>query len=209
MDNNDSKDCSWVLDPNYHNKNKNYICLDSIFTDRECDMIIQYGLVKYRKDLQHARVGDGLNTSGNLNTSIRESHIVMFPNNDEEIFWLFRKITDLINQVNRDCFGYDLNCIELLQFTNYDSSTQGFYKKHVDLAYGVLCRKLSFTIQLSDENSYEGGDFCFHSSPIPIILPKKRGTLICFPSFTLHEVTPVTKGVRNSLVGWILGPKFK
>ena len=200
---NDFKDCTWVLDPSYHNKSRNYICLDSIFTDRECDLIIQYGLVKYRKNLQHAHVGAG------LNTSIRESHIVMFPNNDEEIFWLFRKITDLINQVNRDCFGYDLNCIELLQFTNYDSSTQGFYKRHVDLAYGVLCRKLSFTIQLSDENSYEGGDFCFHSSPIPIILPKKRGTLLCFPSFTLHEVTPVTKGVRNSLVGWILGPNFK
>tara|TARA_B100001996_G_C18492492_1_gene528186 strand:- start:117 stop:749 length:633 start_codon:yes stop_codon:yes gene_type:complete len=202
-------DYTWVLDPNYHNKSQNYICLDSIFTDRECDLIIQYGLVKYRKNLYHAHVTGYYNSLGNLNTSIRESNVVMFPNNDEEIFWLFRKITDVINEVNRDYFGYDLNCIETLQFTNYDSSTQGFYKKHVDLTYGVLCRKLSFTIQLSDENSYEGGDFCFHTSPIPTILPKKRGTLICFPSFVLHEVTPITKGSRNSLVGWIVGPNFK
>ena len=200
---NDFRDCTWVLDPNYHNKSEDHISLESIFTDRECDLIIQYGLVKYRKNLQHAHVGAG------LNTSIRESHVVMFPNDDEEIYWMFRKVTDIINQVNKDCFGYDLNCIELLQFTNYDSRTQGFYKKHVDLYYGALCRKLSFTLQLTDETSYEGGDLCFHFSDNPIILPKKRGTLICFPSYVVHEITPVTKGVRNSLVGWILGPNFK
>jgi PKHD-type hydroxylase len=43
----------------------------------------------------------------------------------------------------------------------------------------------------------------------PIILPKEQGKLIAFPSYTLHEVKPVTKGERYSLVAWITGPQFK
>ena len=33
--------------------------------------------------------------------------------------------------------------------------------------------------------------------------------MIMFPSTMLHEVTPVTRGVRRSLVGWVLGPRLK
>jgi len=33
--------------------------------------------------------------------------------------------------------------------------------------------------------------------------------MIFFPSYTLHEVTPVTKGTRYTLVGWVHGPAFK
>ena len=40
-------------------------------------------------------------------------------------------------------------------------------------------------------------------------MSKAQGTLILFPSFILHEVTPVTKGERNSLVSWITGKPFK
>ncbi len=40
-------------------------------------------------------------------------------------------------------------------------------------------------------------------------MDKKQGTLIVFPSYTLHEVTPVTKGERNSLVTWVTGKPFK
>ena len=37
----------------------------------------------------------------------------------------------------------------------------------------------------------------------------RKGTLILFPSFQLHRIAPVTKGVRKSLVVWVLGPKFR
>ena len=36
----------------------------------------------------------------------------------------------------------------------------------------------------------------------------KKGAMILFPSFLLHKVSPVTKGTRNSLVGWVRGPNF-
>ena len=39
------------------------------------------------------------------------------------------------------------------------------------------------------------------------ILPK--GSIVIFPSYIWHRVSPVTKGTRLSLVQWNLGPGFK
>jgi PKHD-type hydroxylase len=38
---------------------------------------------------------------------------------------------------------------------------------------------------------------------------KKKGSVLLFPSWILHRVTPVTKGVRKSIVVWVTGPKFR
>ena len=40
-------------------------------------------------------------------------------------------------------------------------------------------------------------------------MKKEQGTLILFPSYILHEVKPITKGERNSLVSWVTGKQFK
>jgi PKHD-type hydroxylase len=49
----------------------------------------------------------------------------------------------------------------------------------------------------------------FFIGPEPITAPRKRGTLILFPSFLIHRVTPVNSGVRESMVSWISGPNFR
>ena len=38
---------------------------------------------------------------------------------------------------------------------------------------------------------------------------REQGSIIIFPSFVYHQVTPVTRGLRQSLVGWIAGPTFR
>jgi PKHD-type hydroxylase len=48
-----------------------------------------------------------------------------------------------------------------------------------------------------------------HHTSEPLVLSEERGKLIFFPSWTLHDVTPVTEGIRRSLVGWVAGPRFK
>jgi len=40
-------------------------------------------------------------------------------------------------------------------------------------------------------------------------MQKKRGLITVFPAWTLHQVTPVTKGTRQTLVTWVCGPEFK
>ena len=72
-------------------------------------------------------------------------------------------------------------------------------------------RKLSVSINLSDPNTYEGGQFEMDLGEGPFVLEEmnRQGTIIVFPSDTQHRVTPVTKGVRYSLVNWFEGPAFK
>ena len=72
-----------------------------------------------------------------------------------------------------------------------------------------LIRKLSFSLQLSNPKEYKGGDFNLHLSSKKTTLLKEQGTLLVFPSYVLHQVKKVTKGERNSLVGWVTGPPFK
>ncbi len=73
-------------------------------------------------------------------------------------------------------------------------------------------RKLSMTILLN--GNYQGGEFKFASynkleSEVEIPDFKNAGSVIVFPSFMEHQVAPVTKGTRYSLVAWFVGPPFK
>ena len=70
---------------------------------------------------------------------------------------------------------------------------------------------------LNDPEEYEGGDLEFivenENNPITNkverITKNKKGTLIIFPSYVYHQVLPVTKGVRYSLVIWCQGKEWK
>ena len=68
---------------------------------------------------------------------------------------------------------------------------------------------MSLSVQLSDPKDYKGGDLILHTSENKTVMSKEQGMLILFPSYTLHEVKKITKGERNSLVGWITGDPFK
>jgi PKHD-type hydroxylase len=70
-------------------------------------------------------------------------------------------------------------------------------------------RKLSISIQLTNPDEYEGGELYLYQSDKGELMDKTQGTLIMFPSYVLHEVMPVTKGTRNSLVTWVTGKQFK
>ena len=73
-----------------------------------------------------------------------------------------------------------------------------------------LVRKLSFAMQLSDPDDYEGGNVqLMDESGKSYIAPRQRGSIMLFDSRTQHRVLKVTKGVRKSLVGWVLGPRWK
>ena len=117
-----------------------------------------------------------------------------------------------MNAVNSDWFRYDLVGFEGIQFTkySYQAGHADFYSSHIDiLSSNGTVRKLSFTIQLSDPDSYGGGDVVLYSSLIDSVsLSRAIGSISFFPSYTIHEVAPVTSGVRYSLVGWGRGPAF-
>lgn len=141
---------------------------------------------------------------------------------DKNSNWLFKKVIQCINETNVNNYGYILKFVEDIQFAEYTSQTKGFYSRHIDcgnrfeMENFVDIRKLSFSIQLSDSSDYEGGELKFYTGKKSIYTNKEegdtakkdKGTIIFFPSHVLHEVTPVTKGIRYSLVSWVQGPNI-
>ncbi len=76
-------------------------------------------------------------------------------------------------------------------------------------------RKLSMTVNLNKPEDYDGGNLKFDFGPhanqkrfheCTEIRP--QGSIIVFPSYVYHQVTPVTRGTRYSLVMWTLGRPF-
>jgi len=172
---------------------------ESVFSVEECQKIIDIGNKK--------GLIKGTTKSKKLK-NYRDSNISwLYP--EDDLQWVYQRLTDVILSLNDRFFKFDIfGFVEGLQFTHYKKPS-GKYKKHIDRGMDHIIRKLSLSVQLSNPDSYEGGDFVLHQQEDPIILPKEQGKLILFPSHTLHEVKPVTKGERYSLVAWVTGPQFK
>ena len=78
------------------------------------------------------------------------------------------------------------------------------YGLHVDDALmGGLRTDLSFTLFLSDPATYDGGALEVEDDYAPREVRLGAGDLILYPSTTLHRVTPVTRGERLAVVGWV------
>ena len=177
----------------------------SAFPDAFCDDVIR--LASHLPEID-AMTGDG---EGAVNKSIRRSKARwIMPNADSQ--FIFSALDQTFRDINRDCFGFDIDFIPEIQFTEYDASYEGKFDWHIDNVTSGKCytRKLSMTVQLSPSTSYEGGNLLFRgNAQIPVEEIRPRGTVVVFPSFLEHCVTPVTQGRRLSLVAWIEGPNFR
>lgn len=85
---------------------------------------------------------------------------------------------------------------------------QGGYGYHMDNAFmGTgdqrLRTDLSFTLFLSDPDSYEGGELEIDHAGMSQSVKLPAGDLVLYPSTSLHRVAPVTSGSRLVCVGWI------
>ena len=134
---------------------------------------------------------------------------VMFIENNPQNDWIYRRMAGAAIKTNNERYWFDLlGFHEQLQLTRY--SAGDFFEWHLDFGAGdISVRKLSITVQLSDPNDYEGGDLQFMINQNIIDAPRERGTVIIFPSFILHRVTPITRGKRESIVGWVAGPPYR
>ena len=180
-----------------------YAWYDNIFTNEELDIIEQ--LVK-DSDLM---IGE-ISGENQKDLSIRNSNIVFLDSSVESNKWIFERFTGLVKHANERFFKFELNRIESLQYTVYNKGQ--FYGAHMDMGYrnpNNAIRKLSFTMQLTDPSEYEGGELLVTHGSKPDVARKNRGSITFFPSYIMHEVTPVTKGIRKSLVAWIVGPDYR
>jgi PKHD-type hydroxylase len=183
------------------NQIERYAFWDGMFTPAECNTIIRYAK---KHGLAPAKTG----AQPKENKDIRISSVVFLT--PQGLEWVYQRLTDVVSSLNDQFFKFDLfGFTEGIQFTEY-KAPNGKYDAHVDTIYNGVIRKLSIVVQLTDDSKYEGGDLELldDGERNPAKLPRKQGSLIAFPSYSLHRVTPITKGTRNSLVGWISGKPF-
>lgn len=179
-----------------------------------CEFITSDGFMPHEADqirnIWDDEAGEKATLSGDEkhNQELRKSS-VMFLEPSDKTQWIYERIAGLGSSCNAERYGFEIQgFLQELQLTNYDGGE--FFDWHMDFHAGEIShRKLSVTVQLSDEDSYEGGDLQFMINNRIENAPRKKGTVIVFPSFILHRVTEVTKGKRNSIVGWLSGPPFR
>lgn len=139
--------------------------------------------------------------------------------------WVYDLIWPYVQEANEKAgWKYRIKSAESSQLTRYKEG--GFYNFHRDGAgdhpsayYNITnafvhgyVRKLSMSILLNDNFSggcFEFASYCNEKCSIDRITGMKAGSIIVFPSYMEHRVSPVTKGTRYSLVTWFLGPPFE
>jgi len=133
----------------------------------------------------------------------------------QECKWLWERLSNNLIYANNKWWNFDIyGILESLQLLCYDASNgdgnnKDRYVKHIDYNQTTQNRKITFSVQLSNPQDYEGGDLKVYARKEAENLPNSRGTMIMFPSFMLHEVTPITRGKRWALVCWASGPQFR
>lgn len=182
-----------------------FCVVDSAFTQDEVDQIVD---LEDLQKFQRGGVGSG-DGPGKVNKKARDSE-VMWIHHDQNSDWLFQRFSQLTSMVNYDYFMYDIDGFENFQYTRYRKKE--FYDWHIDAGdvWSPFERKISATIILSDEKEYEGGEFqCVIGGRVdePMTIKPKRGDAVFFASWMPHRVMPVTKGIRKSLVCWVMGKR--
>ena len=182
---------------------QNWQMWQSAVSRDDCDTIIE----QFRN--QPPCDGQTFNSCGKLEENPFRSSKVRWVEDPalRDMLWWFAK------EANRFAFGFDVSDSGSIQFTEYSAEYSGKYDWHHDIDWNgnaAFDRKISVVLQLSDPEYYGGCDFLFDEVESPDASKlRSKGTVICFPSYLRHQVTPITKGTRYSLVAWFEGPRWR
>lgn len=174
---------------------------EGVFTPAECQKI------QAAFNFKEAQAASVIVETGarSMNTSIRKSS-VNWLTADPGNKWIFDRLADVAIPCNEIRWKLQLSGFhEPIQFGHYQQG--GFYNWHQDHGNGEYSkRKLSVVVQLSDPADYAGGHLEFFDGDRAI---NSQGSVIVFPSYQAHRVTPVMSGVRFSFAAWISGDAYR
>ena len=180
---------SWVIDTP-----------GAVFTSKLCQEIIDLSKTLEQKE-------STVNNELNKEDKIRQSTISWIP--FDKMQPVYNDINDFIQRINRNHFGFEnIQITEEAQVSSYSKGQ--FYEWHTDTRTNMKeeppVRKLSMTLLLNDPSEFEGGNLEIANNEF---VPMKQGHATIFASFLQHRVSPITRGVRKSLVMWFGGEPFK
>lgn len=183
-----------------------YHCWIDAFTPEECDRIVAMAQSDEFTPSRVAREDGPV-----IDTSYRKSSCVTLPKN-ADTQWLQERIHEVVYEANEHIFKLDLEDLGNMNVLRY---VEGDHMvEHVDCGLAEpngLQRKLSLSICLSDPEDFDGGELGIimeQPSMMHAFKPPK-GTILFFYSHVIHKVLPVTRGVRDCLVVFSVGPKLR
>ena len=177
------------------------------FTDEKIEAIhemIRRGGYKFEK----GGTGSGKEKQDQYYSNNRD---IAYVPGDPNSWWLYNELEKCVIEANVRLFQFDIHHVtDPLHYVIYPTPNQpdktgqtrsagGYLDWHMDIGLGeVNRRKLATTVQLSDPNDYEGGDFqvWYGGSENFITLPREKGDVLIMPTFYLHNITPITRGER-------------
>ncbi len=176
------------------------------FTPEECQQILdQLSPDEWKTGAVNTGVHDATPNPKSKARKTKNQFLDHSPEND----WLFQRLLALSLVANHKMYHFDVDFFDAVQIAKYDVGD--FYDWHTDIGPGSMGnRKLSMTVQLSAEEDYEGGELVLDFSANNFIADKTIGSATIFPSMLKHKVSPITKGIRYSIVVWVSGThRFK
>ena len=178
-----------------------YIVRDAV-SSAFCDKLIQeYSKPEVEKELPF--IGEGRDLERNINLDIRNVQRLQLP----LYAGIGATLTAIGLNVNHELWKYDITHSNQSEFLMYD--VKGKYETHVDTFHQRTneTRKLTVLVFLNDD--FEGGKFYIANGHERMYPEQTKGSVLVFPSFMPHGVEPITKGIRYSIVTWMVGPYFK
>jgi PKHD-type hydroxylase len=122
----------------------------------------------------------------------------------------FLNIRDVTKLANTKIYDFNLLGIIDQDYPQIFKYSEGdFYNWHIDLNPLAPSRKLTFIINLSTSDSYEGGNIEFLNTDTSSVDVSEQGSCLILPSFTPYRITPVTKGIKYFIIGHVHGTIFK
>ena len=172
---------------------------ESAIADVACDQMIS----KF-ESFETEKAGIGGGTSGTVDTEVRDVNKIPITNE----IGIGATLTGIGLNMNNRAWKFDVTHSNQTEYLRYDAD--GHYKTHVDTLNSPNqkeTRKITVLAFLNDD--FEGGRLYLENGSERVYPHQNKGAVITFPSYINHGVEPVTKGIRRSIVTWMVGPWFK
>jgi hypothetical protein len=191
----------------YPNLKDYIIALDDVLPHSVCDKILD----EYANsgEWQQTVVGKKGSNKGEVREDIRSATAIQMSAD-----FVFARNAELRREIDADVFAgaskaiqaYNANFehVRIEEDSGYELlryETNQFYTQHVD-SFKARPRAVSCSFALNDD--YEGGEFGFFDREL--IIKATKGGAVLFPSNFMypHEIMPVTKGTRYSIITWFI-----
>ena len=161
-----------------------------LFLEEEVEQIIELG--------DALVLSEGKIKDDKVNHSIRNSKIAWL-HPGPSTWWLFDRAIMVFKS------GLPFSTLQSMQYSLYYGTDKSHYTWHRDIGGNDPIQKARINVavlQLSSPSEYKGGVLQIKHEDTIIDVMKTKGMVTTFPIQLEHKVTPVTSGVRKTLIMW-------